>query len=71
MSGNAIEPHAPRSGWTDERVEAVVGRILQSGVLLAALVTAFGGAMILMHYGRNPADFHRFAGESDSEHHGG
>jgi uncharacterized membrane protein len=45
----------------DERVEQIIGRLLRLGVLLAALVVAVGGAMLLVQYGHLPAGFRAFA----------
>jgi uncharacterized membrane protein len=45
----------------DERVEQMIGRLLRLGVLLAALVVAVGGALLLVQYGHLPAGFHVFA----------
>jgi uncharacterized membrane protein len=41
-------------------VEQVVGRLLQVGVLLAAVVVIVGGAPLLLHHGRDVADFSVF-----------
>lgn len=53
-----IEP-----GWSDERVEMIVGNLLRSGVLLAAAVVALGGAMYLVGNANEPADYRTFRGE--------
>ena len=42
---------APQSGWTDERLEKVLGNLLRSGVLLAAAVVLAGGILYLIHDG--------------------
>jgi uncharacterized membrane protein len=47
----------------DENVEQIIGRLLQFGVLLAALVVLIGGSMLLAQYGRIPANFTVFKGE--------
>jgi uncharacterized membrane protein len=47
----------------DERVEQIIGRLLQIGVLIAAAVVLVGGSMLLAQYGRNPASFAKFSGE--------
>ncbi len=41
----------PPSGWTDERLEKVLGNLLRAGVLLAATVVLAGGILYLIHYG--------------------
>lgn len=65
------EPHSNRPAvtgqrWRDEQVDQVIGRLLQIGVLTAAAVVVVGGAMLLAQYGRDPADFRVFSGESAS-----
>lgn len=45
-------------------MEQVVGRLLQIGVLVAAVVVAVGGAMLLAQHGHHVADFSVFSGES-------
>jgi uncharacterized membrane protein len=47
----------------DERVEILIGRLLQFGVLIAALVVLIGGAMVIAHYGATGANFAQFRGE--------
>ncbi len=42
---------APQSGWTDERLEQVLGNLLRVGVLLAAAVVLAGGVVYLARYG--------------------
>ncbi len=51
-------------GWSDERVEQVVGNLLRTGVMVSALVVAVGGAVYLYHEGGRPArEHHAFEGE--------
>jgi uncharacterized membrane protein len=52
-----------RHGWTDERVEQVMGNLLRYGVLTAALVTLAGGVLFLVRHGGEPADHRVFHGE--------
>jgi uncharacterized membrane protein len=47
----------------DERIERVIGRLLQLGVFLAAMVVAIGGVLLLAQYGHLPAGFRDFTGE--------
>jgi uncharacterized membrane protein len=54
---------ASQSGWTDEQVEQLVGRLLQFGVLLAALVVLLGGIVYLVRHGLEPPEHHVFRGE--------
>ena len=48
----------------DYRVEKIVGRLLQLGVLLAAVVVLIGGVALLVHSGSDVAAFQTFRGES-------
>jgi uncharacterized membrane protein len=58
-----IQPDTATRDRRDERVEQVIGRLLQIGVLLAAVVVFVGGSMLLAQYGAVPASFTRFRGE--------
>jgi uncharacterized membrane protein len=51
--------------WTDEKVERVVGRILQVGVLASALVVLTGGVLYLVEHVGMPASHHQFHGEPE------
>jgi uncharacterized membrane protein len=53
----------PSQGWTDERVEQIVGILLQVGVLTAALVVATGGAVYVARHRTEPAGHAVFYGE--------
>lgn len=67
MSASTSTPHDDGDGqWSDHAVEQLVGRLLQVGVLVAAVVVAIGGAMLLARYGRDRADFSTFDGESST-----
>jgi uncharacterized membrane protein len=52
---------APR--LSDHALEQVIGRLLQIGVLVAALVVVVGGIALLSRYGGMPADFRSFRSE--------
>jgi uncharacterized membrane protein len=55
---------APRRGWTDERVEQIIGNLLRAGVVVSALVVGLGGGLYLTHEGTRPAqEHHVFKGE--------
>jgi uncharacterized membrane protein len=59
-------PAPQRKGWSDERVEQVVGNLLRAGVMVSALVVAVGGGVYLAHEGGQPArehNAHVFKGE--------
>jgi uncharacterized membrane protein len=59
-------PHLPEGRWTDHAVEQLIGRLLQVGVLLAALVVVVGGVLLLMQHGSEPVPAYAvFHGEPD------
>ena len=49
--------------WTDERMAELIGGALQKGVVVSAVVTLLGAAMLLWQHGTAPADYHVFRGE--------
>ena len=51
------------TGWTDERLEKIVGRILQIGVVVAASVVLSGGILYLGRYGLVSPHYDVFHGE--------
>lgn len=57
-------PSAVTSEGHDYRVEQIIGRLLQLGVLLAATVVLVGGIMLLVQYGSHVAAFQIFRGEA-------
>ena len=52
---------APR--LSDHALEQVIGRVLQIGVLISAVVVVAGGIALLIRYGGVPADFRSFRSE--------
>jgi uncharacterized membrane protein len=54
----------PKRGWTDQRIENILGNLLRAGVLLSALVVSIGGLVYLLRHGHAPVDFRVFHGES-------
>lgn len=56
---NQASRTAVRDG-RDEQVELVIGRLLQWGVLAAAIVVVVGGILLLAQYGHLPATFQQF-----------
>ena len=52
---------APRS--SERALEQVIGRLLQIGVLVSALVVVIGGIALLVRYGSAPTDFRSFRRE--------
>lgn len=62
MSSPQFAPQSPDGH--DHRVEQIVGRLLQLGVLLAAAVVLIGAIALLVQYGRDIAGFQLFHGEN-------
>jgi len=46
--------------WTDEQVEQWMGRVLQIGVALAALIVFIGGVVYLVHQAGERPDYGNF-----------
>lgn len=44
----------------DRRLENIIGRLLQTGVLLAAAIVVAGGALYLAHHSSDPVDYRAF-----------
>jgi len=45
---------------TDQKVEQVLGALLQAGVILSGTIVLIGGILYLIHYGHNPSSYHVF-----------
>ena len=54
---------ADQHGWTDQKLENIVGNLLRTGVSLAAAVVFIGGIIYLSRHGREPANYRIFQGE--------
>jgi uncharacterized membrane protein len=52
-----------RKEWTDQRVETIVGSLLRTGMILAAIVVLTGGIVFLIRHGTEPANYRVFRGE--------
>jgi uncharacterized membrane protein len=61
-SNPAPEQHA---GMSDHQVEQLVGRLLQIGVLLSAVVVIVGGVLLLRQHGGDHAVYSPFKGEPE------
>jgi uncharacterized membrane protein len=55
--------------WTEDHVEALLGRLLQLGVVLAAVLVAFGGAVHLARSGTAIPQLRVFRGEPEELRH--
>ena len=49
--------------FDDDRMELIMGRLLQVGVLLASTVVLIGGFLYLHSYAASPTDLRRFSSE--------
>ena len=58
------EPRA--QGPSDYAVEQLVGRLLQIGVIISALVVLVGGALLLAHHAGEIPNYSTFRGEPES-----
>ncbi len=54
---------AEQHGWTDQKLENIVGNLLRTGVSLAAVVVFIGGIIYLKRHGREPVNYRVFQGE--------
>ena len=52
-----------RGQWSDQRLEMIIGILLQAGVLLAAAVVVLGGIVFLARHGSSIPSYHVFQGE--------
>jgi uncharacterized membrane protein len=53
----------PAGRWRDEAVEAALGRLLQVGVVFAAVLVGLGGLRYLLEYGSTAPPGRLFTGE--------
>lgn len=53
-------------GWTDQRIETIIGSLLRAGVLLAASVVFIGGVLYLMRHGHESIEYRTFHGEPEA-----
>jgi uncharacterized membrane protein len=52
-----------RKGWTDAKVDQIIGNLLRAGVVTAAFVVLLGGTAYLMGHGAASLDARTFRGE--------
>lgn len=62
---NSPEQKNP-ADWNDSSIEIIIGKLLRSGVLLAASVVSFGGMIYLARQGRAIANYRVFHGDLSS-----
>ena len=53
----------PKGAWSDEKMEQIIGTLLISGVIAAALIVLVGGVLYLIRYGATFPDYAVFRGE--------
>ena len=53
----------PKRAWSDEKMEQIIGTLLISGVIAAALIVLVGGVLYLFRYGAAFPDYAVFRGE--------
>ena len=53
----------PKRVWSDRKMEQVIGTLLISGVIVAALIVLVGGVLYLIRYGATFPDYTVFRGE--------
>ena len=49
--------------WTDQRVDNLIGGILQAGVMAAGILVFAGGILYLIHYGAQPVHYQVFGAD--------
>jgi uncharacterized membrane protein len=54
--------------WTDEKVDGLIGAILQAGVLSAGLLVFAGGVLYINRYGMTPSNYRVFGAERSDIH---
>ena len=54
------------SRWNDERVERILGTLLQTGVIISGIVVLIGGMLYAVRYGRMPVNYQNFDPERAS-----
>jgi uncharacterized membrane protein len=58
----------PLHRWSDEKVDGLIGSILQGGVLLAGSLVLTGGVLYLIRYGMTRANYRVFGAEPSEVH---
>ncbi|HKU59890.1 MAG TPA: DUF1634 domain-containing protein [Gemmatimonadales bacterium] len=62
-AGSEPTPPPARPGWDDDRIERLLARLLQAGVLLSTLLVLAGGIVFLSRHGGTIPHYSRFEGE--------
>jgi uncharacterized membrane protein len=64
MTGKETTSAAPTTGFDDRRMEIIMGRLLQAGVLLASAVVLVGAVLYLREYRDKPVNYRTFSVEA-------
>ena len=56
----------PGSKWTDERVDQILGTLLQTGVIVSGLVVLAGGILYLLHNGHVAVHYESFSADREA-----
>src|SRR5271167_4920552 len=51
--------------WDDLEIEAIIGTLLRTGVILAAAVVLFGAVVYLAHHGLDAVNYRTFHGDPE------
>jgi uncharacterized membrane protein len=62
---NAESKTVAPGGFNDERIEIIIGGLLRTGVILAAVVVLVGAVMFLLRYGHDVPNYETFHGEPE------
>jgi uncharacterized membrane protein len=62
-NGSGADNDGLYGGWSDQRVETILGNLLRTGVIVSAAVVAFGAAVYLSRHGGAKPDYEAFRGE--------
>ena len=54
--------NAPKSQWTDQQIDQIIGNLLRAGVALSAILVSVGGVLYLVRHGAEIPDHHVFRG---------
>ena len=60
---------SPTPAFDDHRLEMLMGRLLQTGVLLASVTVLIGGVLFLIARANQPANYRTFSAESANLRH--
>ena len=63
---NRPRPNGPQPKWNDQRVERLLGALLQTGVISSGVVVLTGGVLYLLRYARLPVRYENFMPERAS-----